>query len=89
MATDPGGDFGGGWREPAEPRRWAYTMAGPPATWPPGRDTPRPDMPTGWQCGACGTVLAPWVPAHRCATTPAPAPEAGLDRTEVLNKTAQ
>jgi hypothetical protein len=27
---------------------------------------PQPAMQAGWKCTDCGTVMAPWMAAHRC-----------------------
>lgn len=32
----------------------------------------QPSSPVGWKCGDCGTVMAPWVPAHDCPMAAAP-----------------
>lgn len=62
-------DFGYLWRDqpavPSAPSRTAVAGNWTIGTGPARQKAPEP-MPTGWKCGDCGDVLAPWVHTHRC-----------------------
>ena len=46
-------------------------------TWPaPAAAKPKTPMATGWKCGDCGQVMAPWVASHDC-----PEPQAATTST--------
>jgi len=86
------GDYGGGWINAVG--AVTSVAAGAPGIstytyqWPPAAVTQQPPMPLGWKCADCGTVMAPWMPSHKCpVTTTATETATGNAATQVLYKT--